>query len=96
MADTFLNLKIISPKGAIFNGQILSISSENSAGKFDILSQHANFITFINNKPIIVTDTNRKTFKYNFPLAIIYATNDKVSIYTDIQLQMNLISPEVT
>jgi F0F1-type ATP synthase epsilon subunit len=83
----FINLKIISPKEEFFNGQVSSVSSENSAGKFDILPRHANFITFIHNKPIVVKKLDKKILTYQFPMAIIYATNNRVNIYTDIQLE---------
>lgn len=54
MAQNFLNVKIMSPTQTIFDGQVLSISSTNSTGKFDILPYHANFITLVQEKPVIL------------------------------------------
>lgn len=54
MAQNFLNVKIMSPTQTIFDGEVLSISSVNSTGKFDILPYHANFITLISKNPVIL------------------------------------------
>lgn len=84
-----LKVKIISPKQTIFEDSALSVSSQNTAGKFDILPEHANFITLVQNMPIEIIKPNKEKTTFNFPLAIIYNTNNKVSIYTDIQLTLN-------
>lgn len=54
MASTTLNVKILSPTQTIFEGEVLSISSVNSTGKFDILPFHANFITLVQKNPVIL------------------------------------------
>lgn len=84
----FLNVKIIAPKEEVFTGQATSVSSINSQGKFDILPQHANFITIIENQPLIIRTIDKKILNFKFPLAIISVTQDKVNIYTDIQLSL--------
>lgn len=81
-----LNVKIITPQQIIFQGQAISISSKNSIGPFDILPQHANFITLTENTDIVIRQTNGKEVKFNFPLAIINTFHNEVSIYTNIQL----------
>lgn len=80
-----LKLRIISPKQTIYDGMVFSVSSVNSAGKFDILPSHANFITLIEGKPIVVKKVSGEILNFNFPLAIIYTQQNIVSIYTDIQ-----------
>ena len=54
MASNALNVKIISPTQTIFEGEAYSVSSSNSTGKFDILPFHANFITMVQKKPILL------------------------------------------
>lgn len=83
-----LYVKIISPKEEIYTGNALSVSSINSAGKFDILPQHANFVTMVQNVPITIQPPQDKAVTFSFPLAIIYSANNQVSIYTDIQIDM--------
>ncbi|KKR87116.1 hypothetical protein A2617_00775 [Candidatus Daviesbacteria bacterium RIFOXYD1_FULL_41_10] len=81
-----LLVKIISPKETIFDGQATSVSSTNFLGKFDILPEHANFITMVKSVPIEVRVPGEKGPRsFTFPLAIIYNIKNKVSIFTDIQ-----------
>ena len=40
-----LQVRIVSPKGEVFKGEATAVSSRNSVGNFDILPQHANFVT---------------------------------------------------
>lgn len=82
----YLDVRLISPKQVIFEGQAVSVSSTNPIGNFDILYEHANFLTLVENSPIIIRKADGKNIQYTFPLAIIYTENSHVNIYTDIQL----------
>lgn len=86
MKPGFLNIKVISPKQVLFEGQAESLSSKNSAGNFDILPEHANFITLVENQPIKIILADKKPVSFNFPIAIIYNYQNQVRIYTDITL----------
>lgn len=80
-----LHLKILSPFNLIFDADVLSVSSINSAGRFDILPQHANFITLVEGKPIEVRVASEKQKRvFNFPLSVIYTYSNQVSVYTNI------------
>lgn len=79
-----LQVRVLSPKKMIFLGQAESVTSTNSAGKFDILPQHANFITLIKNHPIVIISKQKQVMQYTFNLAILYALNNSVTIYTEI------------
>lgn len=83
-----LLLKILSPREELFKGNAYSVSSVNSGGKFDILAEHGNFVTLVEKHPIIIKLTNNKTVTYAFPLAVIYARKNMVTIFTDIQLEL--------
>lgn len=77
-----LHVRIVSPQQLILDAEVSSVSSKNSQGNFDILPGHANFITLVDNQPIIIRPVNAKELKFNFALAIVYSTNDQVNIYT--------------
>ncbi|MBI4039187.1 hypothetical protein HY384_04515 [Candidatus Daviesbacteria bacterium] len=82
---TTLHVRIISPQKLILDTDVQSVSSKNLQGNFDILAQHANFITIVENSPIVVRISGQKPLVFKFPLAIIFATENKVNIYTYIQ-----------
>lgn len=83
MANPTLHVRIISPQQLILDTEAKSVSSKNIRGTFDILPQHANFITIVENQPIIVRTPKPLTFKFN--LAIILTRENKVDIYTYLQ-----------
>lgn len=87
MLNNNLHLKIISPRKELFDDAVLSISSINSVGKFDILPEHGNMITLIQNNPIIIKLLNKQTLTFAFPLAVVYVRKNLVTIFTDIQLE---------
>ncbi|MEK7617428.1 MAG: hypothetical protein AAB414_05240 [Patescibacteria group bacterium] len=92
MITSTLHVRIISPQQLILDTDALSISSKNLQGNFDILPMHANFITVVENEPIIVRVAKQKPLTFKFKVAIIYTTNNQVQIYTNIESSENLIS----
>ena len=85
MADPTLHVRIISPQALILDSEAQSVSSKNLQGPFDILPQHANFITVVENQPIVVRILKQKPLIFKFLIAIILTTANKVDIYTYIQ-----------
>ncbi len=84
MANPTLHVRIISPQNIILDTEATSVSSKNTQGPFDILPQHANFITLIENSPIVVRLTDQRMLSFGFPLAIILVRENNVNIYTHI------------
>ncbi|MDD2823561.1 MAG: hypothetical protein PHQ59_05810 [Candidatus Daviesbacteria bacterium] len=82
-----LNVRVFSPKREYYHGPAVSISSVNSAGPFDILAEHGNFITLVKNDPIIIRLPNKQNLTFTFPLAVFYIRKNSVSIFTDIELE---------
>ena len=50
---TELNVEVLSPEKVIYKGPAVAISAVNNKGKFDVLFQHAQFISIINGDLII-------------------------------------------
>ena len=80
MSD-LLSVKINSPQKIVWEGMAKSVSSTNSQGPFDILPQHANFVTIIENQPIKIV-TEREKLEFKFHLCFMYTHNDFVFLYT--------------
>lgn len=85
--NNLLQVRIVSPKQVIFSGEATSVSSTNSVGNFDILPKHANFLTLVEKVPLIIRKPDKEKLTFNFPLAIIFASQNRVNIYIDIQLE---------
>ncbi len=89
MPNPTLHVRIISPKELLLDIDANSVSSKNSQGSFDVLPQHANFITMLENAPITIRVQGQKPQVVNYPLAIMLVTDNKVNIYTYIQPQLD-------
>ncbi len=79
-----LAVVVVNPEARIWEGQAESVSSENSAGPFDILPEHANFVTIIKNKPIIVRTGSGENKTFNYKNAVIVVKDDTVKIFSEI------------
>ena len=78
-----LHVQVLTPKGVMWEGEAQAVSSVNSQGAFDLLPEHAHFISLIENKPItVLTNAGEQTF--NFETAVVRLINDKVTVYADI------------
>ena len=92
MPTPTLHVRIMSPQKLLLDTEAESVSSKNLEGNFDILAQHANFISMIENTPITIRPASPaggqggvKPLVFNFPMCIIFATDNKVNIYTYVQ-----------
>lgn len=73
----------MTPMEVAYEGEALAVSSSNSEGKFDIIPQHANFVTIVENQPITVLKTDKSKLNFNFSQAIIYCSANQVKVYAD-------------
>lgn len=67
-------------KEVFFEGEAISISSKNKFGNFDILPEHANFITLILDELILITPKGEK-LNYKFKRGVLEVTENKVNIF---------------
>lgn len=77
----FLSVELRDQKGLVMQGPAKSVSSKNSKGPFDVLPQHAHFITLIQDE-IVVTHQSGKTQRYEVTRGVMRCFNNKVEIFT--------------
>jgi len=77
-------IRISNPHEVVWEGKVVALTSENTQGKFDVLAEHANFITIIKDKPIRLLFVDGTTKDYSFPRAVIYNRNNQVFVHTQI------------
>jgi len=64
-----------------FRGEAEAVSSQNRLGKFDILPEHANFITLIFGSLIIHTFPDKKKLAYQFERGVLEVSENKVNVF---------------
>ena len=81
---TLLRVQVLSPKGLQWEGEAQSVSSVNSQGPFDLLPQHAHFISLVKSQPIVLIDRNGKEYTLKYETAVVRLFDDIVTIYADV------------
>jgi len=63
-----------------FEGEAEAVSSENKLGKFDILAEHANFITLIF-RELTINIAAKKKIAYQFEKGVLEVSDNKVNVF---------------
>ncbi|MBU0569241.1 hypothetical protein KKB40_00475 [Patescibacteria group bacterium] len=81
------HLKVHSRQGIVFEGEVDSLTSFNEDGKFDILAQHANFISLIK-KSLTIVDATGKSREIEVDNALLRMRENQVEVYLGVQGMM--------
>jgi F0F1-type ATP synthase epsilon subunit len=68
----------------VFEGEVDSVTSFNEEGKFDILAQHANFISLIK-KSLTIRDAAGKLREIKVDNALLRMKENQVEVYLGVQ-----------
>lgn len=82
------HLLVRSRQGIVFEGDVKSLSSYNDEGKFDILAQHANFISLIQ-KSLVIYDMNNNVKELNLENALLRNRGNYVEVYLGVGRNQN-------
>lgn len=75
-----LYVTVRSRQGLVFEGELQTLSSYNKIGLFDVLSQHANFISMIKDR-LILTKKDGKKMEISMDSGVIMVQENKVEVY---------------
>lgn len=78
-----LSLVIANSDGQLFNGSVVSLSSINEKGEFDVLPYHENFISIIKDKIFFVENKQKKN-QLTIDQGIMMVEGNKVVVYVGI------------
>jgi len=80
-----LQLKVMDHQRVLFSGEVVSLSSVNEKGVFDVLESHANFITLIQERLVIrLLSGEEKVFELE--RGIMKVNKDVVTIFVGMEL----------
>lgn len=78
-------VKASSAFQVVYEGEAVSVSSENKTGKFDILYNHTNFISWLNDCDVDINkgkdDDHPDMVKIHIEQAVITVSDNKVYIF---------------
>lgn len=78
-----LTVNIRSRKKSFYEGKADSVTSLNDKGEFDVLAQHANFISIISNYVILNKNTKEEK-KFVITSGVLRVKADIVDIFLDV------------
>jgi F-type H+-transporting ATPase subunit epsilon len=83
VGDNFFYVKIFSPFEVYFEGEASAVSATNETGPFDILKDHANFMTILPaGKVKILTRFGKREVEIN--RGILKVSNNKVILFANV------------
>lgn len=83
VSDNFFYVKIFSPFEIYFEGEASAVSALNDTGPFDVLKDHANFITILPAGTIkVLTRFGKREVVIN--RGILRASNNKVTLFANV------------
>jgi F0F1-type ATP synthase epsilon subunit len=82
-----LRVIIQSPIAKVWEGDVLTLSAENSEGVFDILPDHARFMSLLNASAVSLELLNADTKSFTFQNALLYVAEDIATIYVQESLE---------
>lgn len=84
MTDNLLFVSVQDREGYLFEGNARTITSFNRKGKFDILPEHANFITIIEQN-LQIRKRDGSLLQFPVDNGVLRVVRDKVDIYLGIK-----------
>ena len=80
MAVPKLNVRVLTPTGVLYEGEVLAVSGTNATGPFAILPQHAQFISLITG-PILLHEQQREAKEITLEQGVLACQDNKVEVY---------------
>src|SRR5260221_13407232 len=78
-----IHLTVRNRKQILFNEDVKSVTSRNDTGLFDILPEHANFISLVTS-PLVIVKINGQKQEITFSNGIVKVKDNAVFCYIDL------------
>jgi F0F1-type ATP synthase epsilon subunit len=76
----YMEVAVMAPEGVLFDGKAIALSAINETGKFDILPEHANFISMIKEKLMLRPD-KKHVQEIKLDQGVLMCRNNKVNVF---------------
>ena len=81
---TAMRVKIYAPFKVYFDGMAKSITASNRVGPFDVLPQHHNFISLLEQGNVLVRAEGKEDFTMSISRGIMHVKADFVRVFLDV------------
>ena len=88
MTDGVFSVRIMSPKACVWEAsEVIALSAQNSTGEFDILPDHARFMSLISPAPIMIELKDGTNKEFTFENSLLSCDENAVVIYIQEDLE---------
>ncbi|MBX4201384.1 hypothetical protein KW803_00610 [Candidatus Saccharibacteria bacterium] len=81
---TTMQVKVYAPFKVYFDGKATSLTATNRVGPFDVLPQHHNFISLLEEGDILVRADGQDDFKMTIKKGIMHVKADIIRVFLDV------------
>jgi F0F1-type ATP synthase epsilon subunit len=82
--STSMKVKVYAPFKVYYDAMAASLTASNKIGPFDVLPQHHNFISLLEDGDIVVRTEGKEDFKMPIKRGIMHVKADYVRVFLDI------------
>lgn len=86
--NTTFHVEFRDQHGLVFSGEVAALSSQNSQGPFDILPNHAHFISLIRDQ-VTLNLVNGGNKEFQIQQGVLRCFDNKVEIFTGLESQVS-------
>lgn len=86
--------QILTPDGPVFDGKVESIRVPGTNGDFQVLTNHANFMSSLDVGPVTIVDATGKVLKIAISGGMLDVNNNVVSLFAEAAEPSNVINVE--
>jgi F0F1-type ATP synthase epsilon subunit len=80
MSEILIELVIREREGIVWEGKVKSLSSTNELGDFDVLPEHAHFVSSVSKFIILVTENGQEK-KIDIETGVLSVVDGKIEVY---------------
>ena len=79
--NEYINTFLTAPDGVVWEGQSLTVSSENSEGIFDLYPDHARFMTLLEDVDLVIRLEEDQEEVFHIEKAVLLFENSTAKVY---------------
>ena len=84
MKEEKIHLRVLTRGEMLYEGDVTSFTSVNELGKFDVLIEHANFISMVKDY-LIIREALGRELKIKIAQGILRVNQDRANVYIGIE-----------
>lgn len=83
MAERFFHAQILTPSGALYDGQAAGVKVPGEKGPFEVLTGHAPIMSTLTAGTVVVKDQNLQTHSFNVTGGFVEVVENRLTLLAE-------------